>query len=281
MKNGRSMGVALENGDEFHADVVVSGLDPKRTFLKLVEERELPDDFVDDIRRFKFRGSSGKVNLALCELPLTCMEPANIARWGGVPFRRSATCAARSRSARRWSTSSARTTTRSTASSRADPYMDIVIPSMIDPGMAPPGKHVMSIFVQYAPYAHRRRLGRREARSVRRRGRRRAGAHAPNIKSAIIATAGADAGRHRAHHGSHRGQHLPGRAGAASALLPAPRAGLREVPHADRRLLAVRRGHASRRRHHGRIGAARRTGDPRRARHDVRRHRHRRRARTA
>ncbi|OLC06917.1 MAG: amine oxidase, partial [Gemmatimonadetes bacterium 13_1_40CM_70_11] len=74
VKSGRATGVALENGDELHASVVVSGLDPRRTFLQLVEESELPAAFVADIRRYKFRGSSGKVNLALAELPnFTCL----------------------------------------------------------------------------------------------------------------------------------------------------------------------------------------------------------------
>src|SRR3990172_4701433 len=74
VKNGRAVGVALENGDEFRARVVVSGLDPKRTFLKILDPNLLPSDFVDGIRRFKILGSSGKVNLALDALPdFTCM----------------------------------------------------------------------------------------------------------------------------------------------------------------------------------------------------------------
>src|SRR3990172_2974660 len=74
VKNGKAAGVALENGDEFRAKVVVSGLDPKRTFLKVLDPNLLPPDFVDAIRRFRIRGSSGKVNLALDALPdFTCM----------------------------------------------------------------------------------------------------------------------------------------------------------------------------------------------------------------
>jgi phytoene dehydrogenase-like protein len=153
VKNGRSVGVALENGDEYHADIVVSGLDPKRTFLKLVEERELPDEFVADIRRFKTRGSSGKVNLALSELPrLTCMEPENIARRGGVPvpperYLRGAISVSPTMEYVERAYDDAKH-----GSFSRRPYMDVVIPSMIDPGMAPPGQHVMSIFCQYAPF---------------------------------------------------------------------------------------------------------------------------------
>jgi phytoene dehydrogenase-like protein len=61
--------VALESGEEIYARAVVSACDPKVTFLKLVEEKELPGDFVRAVRNFKFRGSSGKVNLALDGLP--------------------------------------------------------------------------------------------------------------------------------------------------------------------------------------------------------------------
>ena len=67
--------VVLDDGREFTAGAVVSGLDPKRTFLDLVDEKQLPDDFVRDIRRFKIRGSSGKVNLSLDALPDFTSKP--------------------------------------------------------------------------------------------------------------------------------------------------------------------------------------------------------------
>jgi phytoene dehydrogenase-like protein len=73
-RNGRATGVVLESGEEIEADQVASSADPKRTFLKLVEEKDLPAEFVTDVKRFKIRGSSGKVNLALSELPnFTCL----------------------------------------------------------------------------------------------------------------------------------------------------------------------------------------------------------------
>ena len=67
--NGRASGVVLANGDEVRADVVASSVDPHLTFLKLLDPKQLPDDFVEGVRRYKFRGSSGKVNLALDALP--------------------------------------------------------------------------------------------------------------------------------------------------------------------------------------------------------------------
>ncbi|MCI0353940.1 MAG: NAD(P)/FAD-dependent oxidoreductase, partial [Acidobacteria bacterium] len=69
VKNGRATGVALENGDEFHADLVSSSVDPRLTFVKMIEQGNLPDDFLEEVHRYKFRGSSGKVNLALDALP--------------------------------------------------------------------------------------------------------------------------------------------------------------------------------------------------------------------
>ncbi len=141
VRDGRAVGVVLESGEELRSKVVVSGLDPRRTFLQLVEESELPDDFVGAIRRYKFRGSSGKVNLALSELPdLTCMPGNGPHLRGAISISPSMDYVERAYDDAKYGEFS------------KQPYMDIVIPSMIDPGMAPPGKHVMSIFVQYAPY---------------------------------------------------------------------------------------------------------------------------------
>jgi len=141
VKGGRASGVTLENGDEISAPVVVSSLDPRRTFLQLLDGTALPDDFVADIRRFKFRGSSGKVNLALDALPnFTCMPGVGRHHRGAVSISPSLDYVERAYDDAKYGEFSRR------------PYMDIVFPSVIDPGMAPPGKHVMSIFVQYAPY---------------------------------------------------------------------------------------------------------------------------------
>jgi phytoene dehydrogenase-like protein len=72
--NGRATGVVLENGEEIGASVVSSSVDPHLTFLQFLDPRDLPADFADEVRRYKFRGSSGKVNLALDGLPnFTCL----------------------------------------------------------------------------------------------------------------------------------------------------------------------------------------------------------------
>ena len=141
VRNGRVTGVALANGDELHAKVVSSSLDPRRTFLDLVEERELPDELVRGVRAFRFRGSSGKVNLALDAAPdFTCMPGFGPHLRGAVSISPSIDYLERAYDDAKYGDYS------------KEPYIDIVIPSAIDPAMAPPGKHVMSCFVQYAPY---------------------------------------------------------------------------------------------------------------------------------
>src|SRR5207247_9657435 len=77
IQNGQAKGVVLENGDEIWATVVSSSVDPRLTFIKMAGAGNLPGDFVEDVNRYKFRGSSGKVNLALDALPnFTCLPGA-------------------------------------------------------------------------------------------------------------------------------------------------------------------------------------------------------------
>ncbi len=141
VRNGRATGVALSSGEEIAANLVISGLDPRLTFTRLVDTKDLPGDLVEGIRRYKFRGSSGKVNLALSGLPnFTCMPGEGPHLRGAMSISPSIDYLERAYDDAKYGEFS------------RNPYMDIVIPSMIDPQMAPPGKHVMSIFVQYAPY---------------------------------------------------------------------------------------------------------------------------------
>ncbi len=141
VKNGRAAGVALENGDELRSDAVASSLDPRLTFFRMVGERELPPEFAEDVRRYKFRGSSGKVNLALDALPdFTCLPGAGAHLRGAISISPSIDYMERAYDDAKYGHYSRK------------PYVDIVIPSLTDPSVAPPGKHVMSCFVQYAPY---------------------------------------------------------------------------------------------------------------------------------
>ena len=141
LSGDRATGVALTSGEELHADIVVSGADPHRTFLKFVGREHLPAEFVHDIERYKLRGSSGKVNLALDALPdFTSRPGAGPHLKGDITIAGSIADLERAYDEAKYGDYSSR------------PFMDIVIPSLTDPSVAPPGKHVMSVFVQYAPY---------------------------------------------------------------------------------------------------------------------------------
>ena len=175
VRNGRATGVALSSGEEIRASIVVSGLDPRLTFTRLVDPKDLPEALVDGVRRYKFRGSSGKVNLALAGLPdFTCLPGAGPHLRGAVSISPSLEYLERAYDDAKYGEFS------------RHPYMDIVLPSMIDPEMAPPGKHVMSVFVQYAPYhlnggwtpARSEAFGDAVVKTLAR--------HAPNIESLIL-----------------------------------------------------------------------------------------------
>ncbi len=140
VSNGKTSGVALTNGDEFYADIVVSNLDPKRTFLKIMDEKDLPEDVVRKAKNFKIRGSSGKLNIALDGLPTFNGIPKNSPLMH-TDMHVLDSLQRMERAYDDWKNESW----------SADPYVDMLIPSQIDPTMAPPGKHMMSVFVQYAP----------------------------------------------------------------------------------------------------------------------------------
>ena len=141
VKNGRANGVALENGDEYKSDMVISGLDPKLSFLKLIDKSDLPSEFLQSIKNFRIRGSSGKVNLALDDLPnFTCLPGDGHHLRGAISISPNYDHLERAYDDAKYGNFSQK------------PFMDIILPSVLDPEMAPPGKHVMSCFVQYAPY---------------------------------------------------------------------------------------------------------------------------------
>src|SRR6201997_4846794 len=141
VKNGRTSGVALKSGEEISANVVSSSVDPHLTFERFLEPSELPSDFLESVRRYKFRGSSGKVNLALDGLPNFRSLPGVGAHLrGAMSISPAVEYMERAYDEAKYGHFSRR------------PYIDMVIPSLTDPSVAPPGKHVMSCFVQYAPY---------------------------------------------------------------------------------------------------------------------------------
>jgi phytoene dehydrogenase-like protein len=140
--NGRATGVALADGTELSAKVVVSAADPRRTFTKFVDPRELPNDLVDALRRYRYQGTSSKVNFALDGLPKypSLGDRGDMFR-GFTNVAPSIEYLERAFDEAKYGWYSTR------------PYIDGAIQSTLDPDMAPPGKHVMSCFVHYTPYA--------------------------------------------------------------------------------------------------------------------------------
>lgn len=176
-RDGRVRSVVLTDGTEIRARVVLSNADPKRTFLGMVPERDLPVDFVQAIRGIKMDGPCAKVNMVLAEEPRFTGTPAgydpqqrslftlvpslefaersyDIAKFGEIPEKL---------------------------------WVDCVIASNADPSLAPPGKHVMTCFVQYVPYKlrqgtwddNRDLLGERVVKKI--------AEYAPNVPDAIVA----------------------------------------------------------------------------------------------
>jgi phytoene dehydrogenase-like protein len=146
VRDGRVTGVALAGGDEFHAPVVASNADARVTFTRLLDPRLLPADFVEAIDRIGYESASLKINVALAELPdfraLPGREPGPQHR-GTIHVCPDQDYIERAYDDAKYGRPSAR------------PVLECTIPSVVDPSVAPPGRHLMSMFVQYAPYALR------------------------------------------------------------------------------------------------------------------------------
>jgi phytoene dehydrogenase-like protein len=177
VRDGRARGVVLEDGTEIRARVVLSNADPKRTFLKMVAASELPDDFLHSIRGIKMEGPCAKVNLVLDEEPrftgtspdasplertfytlVPSLEFAercyDIAKFGGIP---------------------------------EELWVDCVVSSNADASLAPPGKHILTCFVQYVPYHLRQGDWDDERDLLGDRVVRKIAEYAPNVPNAIVA----------------------------------------------------------------------------------------------
>ena len=140
VKGRKATGVMLASGEQIYAKAVVSNLDAKRTFLSLMDANDIPADLVKRAENFKIRGSSGKVNIALDGMPeFPALPKGSPLTLGHMHFTDTLERLERAYDDwkdDRWS---------------QDPYVDMVIPTQYDPTMAPPGKHMMSVFVQYCP----------------------------------------------------------------------------------------------------------------------------------
>ncbi len=140
VSHGKAVGVILENGDEIRSRIVVSNLDARRTFTRIMDKNDLPDGIYEKAKNFKIRGSSGKVNIALDGLPqFTALRENRELMHTDMHLIDSVERLERAYDDWKdgiWS---------------QDPYIDMLIPTLTDPTMAPPGKHFMSVFVQYVP----------------------------------------------------------------------------------------------------------------------------------
>ncbi len=145
VRNGRAYAVVLESGEEIEASLIASNLDPKLTFLHLLDEGALDPDFAAAISRFRIEGTSAKINLALSGLPRFNAYPET----PGPQHRATMhICPSIEYVERAWDDAKyGRPSER--------PLLEMTIPTMYDPSLAPPGRHIMGIFLQYAPYTLR------------------------------------------------------------------------------------------------------------------------------
>ncbi len=139
VRDGAAVGVVLAEGTEIRATAIVANVDPKRTFLQLVEPAELDPGFLVKIRNYRCPGTVAKVNLALNALPtFNGVTPEDLA--GRIHIGPTIDYLERAFDCSKYGEVS------------PEPYLEVAIPSLNDPSLAPPGRHVMSVYVQYAPY---------------------------------------------------------------------------------------------------------------------------------
>lgn len=143
VENGRAVGVALADGEEIRSRTVVSNADPKRTFLGLVEEKELSREFLRQIKEIRMKGCSMKINLALDGLPNFKAIPGSDL----MPHHKTTIhiCSSIDYMESAWEDAKSGRPSR-------HPFLEITLPTAWDDSLAPPGKHIMGIFVQYTPY---------------------------------------------------------------------------------------------------------------------------------
>jgi len=175
VQNGTATGVLLSTGEEIHAKAVISNADPKRTLLKLTDPVHLSPDFVQRLQNYRGNGTVAKVNLALSGLPkFTALKNGNSsALYGRIHIGNEIDYLERAFDESKYGNFS------------RQPYLEATIPSLTDPTLAPEGKHVMSIYMQYAPYKlkgdwdeQRRTLGQTVVQTL--------AGYAPNLPELIL-----------------------------------------------------------------------------------------------
>ena len=177
VKNRRATGVALDNGDELDARLVVSNADPRSTFGRLVEPHELETAFIGRVKAIRYRGVVAKINLALSELPnFSCLpgkEPA-AHHQGMIQIGPEIDYLERAFDDAKYGRFSSK------------PFLQATIPSLSDPDLAPSGQHVMSVLMQYAPYHLREANWEKKREDLGDAVVETLNAHAPNLKQSIL-----------------------------------------------------------------------------------------------
>ena len=251
IRGGAAQGVVLENDEEIRARCVLSNADPKRTFLGLVDPGDLDHEFRQAIKNYRSEGTSLKINMALDRLPEFTATPGAGPHLGATMH----ICPTIEYMERAWDDAKYGRPSRR-------PIIEMTIPTIYDPSLAPPGKHIMGVFVQYAPYTLREGTwdGLRDTYADRVIDG--IAEHAPNIRDIILHRPGSHAARHRADLRHYRRQHLSRGDERRSDVLQPPGDGLGTIRYANPGVVSVRRRGAPRRRRHRRRRLQRRRPRP-------------------
>ncbi len=177
VESGRATGVVLEDGTEIAAPIVLSNADPKRTFLGLVEAEHLPEDFRRDIAAIKMAGPAAKLNLVLSEEPRVLDRPADAG-----PLERSVLTIVPTLEGAQRCADTARF-----GDIPDELWIDCVIPSLVDDSLCPPGRHMMTCFIQYLPYRLREGTWAEKREALADEIIRQIARHMPNVPAAIVA----------------------------------------------------------------------------------------------
>jgi phytoene dehydrogenase-like protein len=179
IKHGTAVGVALKNGEEIQAKAVISGADPRRTFLGFVDPVHLPPSFIVKMQHYRIQGVAAKLNLALDAPPsftsLKNFSDANSALTGRIHIGSEIDYLERAFDASKYGDFS------------PAPYLDVTIPSMSDPSLAPVGKHVVSVYMQFAPYRLKNGDWSQQRDALRDAIIKTLAAYAPDLPSKILA----------------------------------------------------------------------------------------------
>jgi phytoene dehydrogenase-like protein len=175
---GKAFGVALTGGEEFRAPIIASSVDAHVTFTRLLDPAILPEDFVEAVRRINYDSASLKINVALAELPNFWALPGSAAgpqHRGTIHICPDQDYIERAFDDAKYGRPS------------AHPVLECTIPSVVDPTVAPPGQHLMSMFIQYAPYRLAEGTWDRERDAFADRCFDLLDDYAPNFKRSVIA----------------------------------------------------------------------------------------------